>query len=211
VEKYISHIVLMGYRDISTCAKIWKVDSLSREQEVLPGTLLGAIEEYFPGSNVYEIDGKIYSSIIGIPRLDMVRRIVWVEPRTRVQMPSQGSMVYAYVINARDESAFLRIIGSDPRSPIRQSLVGMLHISQARLDPGERSLLDIIRPGDLVYAKILSKSNPYILTLRAPKAGVVLSLCLKCAAFMRYRSGKLSCPRCGFEESRRVSQLYISI
>ncbi len=184
---------------------------MGKEQKVFPGTLLGVIEEYIPGTNTYEIDGKIFSSVVGVPRLDMVRRVVWVEPGSRVQVPAQGSMVYAFAVNVRDEIAMLRIIAQDLKSPYKHAFGGILHISQARLAPSERSLQDIVRLGDLVYAKILSKSNPYILSLKAPKAGVVLSLCPKCVSYLRLRGGKLVCPRCGFEESRRVSQLYISL
>lgn len=184
---------------------------MAGEQEVLPGTLLGVIEEFFPGANAYEIDGKIFSSVVGIPRLDMIRRIVWIEPRSRVQAPSQGSMVYAFVTSVREEIALLRVVAQDLRNPYKQGFGGILHISQARLDPSERSLQDIVRFGDLVYARVLSKSNPYILSLRAPKAGVVLSLCPKCVSYMKPKGGKLVCPRCGFEEGRRISQLYIHL
>ncbi len=184
---------------------------MGEEQQVLPGTLLGVIEEYFPGANVYEVDGRIFSSVVGIPRFDMIRRVVWIEPRSKIQAPAQGSMVYAFTVNVRDEIALLRIIAQDLRSPYKHGFGGILHISQARHDPSERSLQDIVRLGDLVYAKVLSKSNPYILSLKAPKAGVVLSLCPKCVLYMRPRGGRLVCPRCGFEEGRRVSQLYISL
>jgi len=184
---------------------------LNREEDVLPGTLLGVIEEFIPGANVYEIDGKIFSSVIGVPRLDMIKRVAWVEPRSRVQTPTQGSMVYAFVTSVREETAMLRVIAQDLRNPYKHGFGGILHISQARSSPGERNLQEIIRLGDLVYAKVLSKSNPYILSLKAPKAGVVLSLCPKCASYQRLKGGKLVCPRCGFEESRRVSQLYISL
>lgn len=78
---------------------------MANEQWVLPGTMLGVIEEYFPGSNVYELNGWLYSSVIGSPKLDMIRRVVWVEPRNKIQMPTPGSMVYAYVISVRDESS----------------------------------------------------------------------------------------------------------
>lgn len=184
---------------------------MASEQWVLPGTMLGVIEEYFPGSNVYELNGNLYSSVVGSPKLDMVRRVVWVEPRSKIQMPTPGSMVYAYVISVRDESSLLRIIASDLRKPYKQGYAGILHISQARQDPSERSLLDIIRIGDLLYTKVLSRNNPFILSLRAPRAGVVLTMCPKCASYMRPKGGKLVCPRCGFEDSRRISPLYITI
>jgi len=184
---------------------------VSRDQDVLPGVFLGVIEEYSPGSNVYELDGRLYSSVVGVPKLDMVRRVVWVEPRSRLQIPVPGSMVYAYVANVRDESAILRIVAIDLRRPFKQGFGGILHISQARQDPGEKSLADIIRMGDLVYAKVLSKNNPYILSLRAPRAGVVLAICPKCAGYMRARGGRLQCSRCGFEEARRISPMYINI
>jgi exosome complex component CSL4 len=115
------------------------------------------------------------------------------------------------VISVRDESSLLRIIASDLRKPYKQGYAGILHISQARQDPSERSLLDIIRVGDLVYAKVLSRNNPYILSLRVPRAGVVLTMCPKCVSYMRVKGGKLVCPRCGFEDNRRISPLYITI
>ncbi|MDT7888805.1 MAG: exosome complex RNA-binding protein Csl4 [Desulfurococcales archaeon] len=181
------------------------------ERWVFPGTVLGVIEEYFPGSYVYELDGRLYSSVIGVPRLDMVRRVVWIDPVNRVQMPSPGSMVYAYVVSVRDESSLLRIVATDLRRPYKQGYVGILHISQARQDPSERSLSDIIRVGDMVLARVLSKNNPYILSLKVPRAGIVLTMCPKCVSYMRLKGGRLACPRCGFEESRRVSPLYLSI
>jgi len=184
---------------------------VSGEQSVLPGTFLGVIEEYSPGSNVYELDGRLYSSVVGVPKLDVVRRIVWVEPRSRLQVPAPGSMVYAYAFHVRDEAALMRIVAVDLKKPFKHGFAGILHISQARQDPSERSMSDIIRVGDLVYARVLSRNNPYILSLRAPRAGVVLTMCPKCAGYMRARGGRLQCPRCGFEEARRFSPLYINI
>lgn len=172
---------------------------------------MGVIEEFFPGQNVVEADGRLVASVVGILKADLVKRILWIEPLSRVHLPSPGSMVYAYILSLREDLAHARVLGTDLRRLFKHPLPGMIHISQARQDPGEKSMAEILRTGDLVYAKNLSKGSPYILSLRAPRAGVVLSLCPRCASYLKLKGGRLSCPRCGYEESRKISQLYINI
>lgn len=72
-----------------------------------------------------------------------------------------------------------------------------------------QSLLDVVRPGDYVKAKVLNNSIPYQLTLKEPDLGVVEAYCSVCGGLL-YRSGDvLVCSLCGNREKRKTSLSYI--
>ncbi len=177
---------------------------------VLPGTILGVAEEFFPGDNVVESNGYLISTAIGRVRIDAARRVIRVDAFKKLYYPQLGSMVYAIVTSVREDIALLRIIGSRLDNYVSgNQYAGAIHISQSGLGRDIRSLYSVLRFGDIVYAKVISKSNPFILSLKHASAGVVLSFCPRCTNHLAKKKDRLVCTRCGYTESRKVSPKYI--
>ncbi|MEM3941529.1 MAG: RNA-binding protein, partial [Candidatus Bathyarchaeia archaeon] len=73
---------------------------------VLPGDLLGVIEEFIPNSGTYVENGNIYSNIVGMALIDFLNRKVSVYPLTYgARVPRVGSMVVGQVSSVMPQIA----------------------------------------------------------------------------------------------------------
>ncbi|MEM0457917.1 MAG: exosome complex RNA-binding protein Csl4, partial [Sulfolobales archaeon] len=131
-------------------------ENIIRKDLVAPGSVIGVIEEFMPGENIYERDGYLISSIVGSLIIDMKSRIAYVKPSKEIKRITQGSFVYAIVTSTRGEIAMSRILGFSLVNPIRNNLTGILHVSQIPSEIKTRFIEDLIRVGDVIYAKIIS-------------------------------------------------------
>ena len=72
-------------------------------------------------------------------------------------------------------------------------------------------MYDFVKPGDFIRATVLSSAIPYMLSIKRSQDGVVLAYCSVCGSPLYRIPGnpRLACLRCGNEEQRRISPLYI--
>jgi len=175
---------------------------------VVPGEELGVIEEYLPGDNVYVDDGKIRSLIVGIVNRDTIRHVVSVSPIRPSMLITPNSVIYGRVVSIPSERVAVVRITALARNPIvklRNTITGVLPVTQA---VGFRvgSVEELVGVGDVVKAKVLSKTPPYALTIREGDLGVVYSICPRCGSTMRRRGlDRLICPNCGSQSRRKLS------
>jgi len=198
----------------ASSARLPKLEEL-HGLKVTPGDPLCTIEEFMPGEGVYVDDsGVIRAARVGIVELDMVSRRIRV--RLAVQkprLPSKGDQVYAILTSVpREDLALFRIFADERGVPYSGSFSGILHISQAS-DTMIKSMYDVVKPGDIVRATVISSTAPYMLSMKRPQDGVVLANCSICSAPLYKVPGRnvLVCLRCGNVEKRKVSSNYILV
>lgn len=177
---------------------------------VAPGDILGTIEEWMLGENVYEFDGKIISFTVGYVHIDKKERKISVKKIKSVPLvPKKGDIIRAVVNNVRSDFAQLEIFKINGKETYGKRFSSILHVTNARRNRSE-TLHDLIKAGDIVEAKVLNSVVPYQLTIKEPKLGVVLALCVNCRNPLR-RVGReqLFCGKCGLIDRRKISINYM--
>jgi len=179
---------------------------------VLPGDVLCVEEEFMPGSGAYvDEKGFVRAAIVGEPVYDIASRRVSVRPFSRKSLlPKQGDVVVGVVSIVKEDVAIVKVLGFDIHAPFKNSITGLLHISQISESRVE-SIYDAVKLGDLVKAKVINNYVPLLLSIKEPRLGVVLAYCSKCGAVLVKEESNLRCPRCGSVEQRKVSLDYIAI
>ncbi|MFA4646338.1 exosome complex RNA-binding protein Csl4 [Pyrococcus kukulkanii] len=178
---------------------------------VLPGDYLGVIEEYLPGDGVIVEDGNLYSARAGWVKIDKDKIEISLEPASSTPpIPKVGDIVYARVIDVKQQAVLLRMIkieGRDNREIATSKLAG-IHISQVK-DGFVEDLRNEFKIGDIVRAKVITdEKSPIQLTTKDPDLGVVYALCSKCRTPLVRKGNQLVCPKCGNVETRKLSTLY---
>ncbi len=185
------------------------------EVDVLPGDVIGVAEEYLAGRGVYVDDwGRIRASITGRAVIDRINKTVNVVPRKGVKFPELNSEVIGYVTSMRPDLVILDIFGVvslTPRPRWLYETSGLLSggIPIANIaDEFIKDITDYFRLGDVVVARVVSRSHPFTLTTKSPLYGVIHAYCGNCGALMKFKSDRVMvCPRCGRSEKRKVSLL----
>lgn len=176
---------------------------------VIPGEALAVEEEALPILNAYvNGDGYIRTMVVGRPTFDKYKKTLFVRPAPkRDLLLKAGAYVEAQVVGLSEDIAFLRIYLADG---LKVRATGVLHISQAsetRID----TLYDILRPGDVIRARVLKSSMPYQLTIKEPGLGVIESRCAVCGAPLYKAGNSLVCRICDNTENRPVGAGYVFI
>ncbi len=176
---------------------------------VTPGSVVGVIEEFLAGDNIIERNGLLYSTVVGLLEINMRERIASAKPIKKIKILSPGEFVYALVTQTRGDLAMTRIIGRELTNLLPNNTTGLLHISQIPTKTRRSGIEELVRVGDVIYAKVISRSPPYFLSMRSQNASIVVSLCPRCGSFMGRLKETLVCPRCGFSETRSLITRYL--
>jgi exosome complex component CSL4 len=180
---------------------------------VVPGEQLAIIEEFLPAEGVYADDhGLIRASLVGKVLRDLKNKTIKVQKLKRTfEYPKPGMIVKGVITSIRNDIAVVTLVSDINGKKIPTPLTGILHVSQASTGY-VKTLYHAVGLGDLIKAKVLSSENPFQLSIKHPRLGVILSTCSKCGAILRKNGkGKLVCPRCGNIESRKISIDYINL
>lgn len=178
------------------------------EEFVVPGDLLGVAEEFLPGPGTYEIGYQIRAAAVGRVVRDLLNKVVTVELCKTPVMPYSGAVLLAIITEMREDFARAKILAVN-NTTLRYPFTGVLHVTQVVEKTGEvKQMYDYVRIGDVVRAKALNNSPPYLLTVREAKLGVVLAYCSKCGAQLKLLKDKLKCPQCGSTETRKLGHGY---
>lgn len=176
---------------------------------VIPGDFLATSEEYSPGDGTFDRDGNIYSSVVGEVKIDRLRRLISVIPRTKTPpVPRIGSILYGRIVDIKESMVIVEPVlmeGGGDRS-VATANMWVIHISNVKngfvSDLGrEFGYMDIIR------AKVV---DPRMLRLSTvPRdCGVVKAFCPVCKVGLRRKNNALECPRCKRIEIRKLSSEY---
>ena len=175
---------------------------------VVPGDLLGTAEEFVPGHGTYEDHGKIFSALLGRPRINAQERAITVDAVHAVPKVHDDDLVYARVDEVKSAMAICTVVaGSDSKRAVPGAPEGTVHISKAK-DGFTESLSEEFQPGDLLIARVIQSQPTIKLSTAAPELGVLSARCSTCHALLSVGPKELVCPRCGSHERRKTAKGY---
>ena len=187
---------------------------MDKECKVLPGGFIANAEEFMPGSNVFESEGKIYSDCTGIKEEDMGSRIVNVKKTARPIEPIDvGSIIIGTVEKNKEQGSFIKIIKAENNSEersISNSAANLPVFNIANFYVND--IKDMLRIGDIVKAKVV-EITPFsvVLGIKEPELGVVKAFCTKCRSALVHEGRDLKCNSCGSVETRKIASSYFSL
>jgi exosome complex component CSL4 len=175
---------------------------------VLPGERLGVIEEFTPDSGTYEKNGVIYSKIVGRSLLDLQNRRVSVYPVVEgVVVPKVGTVIIGQIGNAQSDNVLVRIFRIGKKK-LSGNFGGILHVSDVS-DRYVDLMSDVVKPGDLVRAKVISAKNQvFHLSTNDKNLGIIYAFCSRDGTLLEQQHYDLKCPKCGNVERRKIAPDY---
>jgi len=175
---------------------------------VVPGERLGVIEEFIPDSGTYEKNGVIYSKIVGRSLLDLQNRRVSVYPVVDgVVIPKVGTVVIGQIGNAQSDNVLVKIFRIGKKK-LSGNFGGILHVSDVS-DRYVDQISDVVKPGDIVRAKVISDKNQvFHLSMNDKGLGVVYGFCSRCGTLLEQHGYDLKCPKDGNVETRKLAPDY---
>ena len=171
---------------------------------VVPGEVVGVIEQYLPGEGTFVEDGQIISCFLG--KLDVQDHKASVFPFKRADLPLKpGSLVIGRVWESeRSQSSVKLFFLWEPlKSRLKSPVLAIMH----KRIPENRGAL----PGDIVMAKVVlnTGSDLFISLARSTKLGVIRAECTKCHKKLNKVGYALICPVCQkVYLDRKISDLY---
>jgi len=176
---------------------------------VVPGDVMGTIEEGGPGEGTYEKEGRVRATLIGQGQLDRENKVFVVKPLAPgLSLPREGEEVIARVVSVQNSLAILEIVKSSDRT-LGGTFTGLLH--HTRAGGGVRSKLKkYMKAGDIVRAKVVYAKNLIHVSTVGSRLGVILGYCSKCGGKLeRKGSGNyLHCVNCDWKEARFTAADY---
>lgn len=182
---------------------------MSDARVVLPGEALCVEEEALPLQGVYtDKHGYIRSLVIGTVLMDKLKKTILVRPVNKRELGLKpGMMVEAVVNSVSDDIAVLNIYNANG---VPVDFSGILHITQVSSEY-VRSMWDVLKPGDIIKARVINSNIPYQVTIKDPGLGVIVARCSVCGEVLYKTGDKLKCPSCGNVESRRIGVGYVYV
>ena len=176
---------------------------------VVPGDRLGVIEEFIPDAGTYVKDGVIYSKIIGRALIDLQNRRVSVYPLVKEELvPKPSSIVVGQIGNAQSDNVLVRIFRLGDKK-LSGEFSGILHVSDVS-DRYVDMMSDVVKPGDIVRAKVISSKNRiFHLSTNDKNLGIIYAFYSRCSTLLEHqRYDELRCPKCGNIEKRKIAPDY---
>ncbi len=176
-----------------------------KDKFVIPGSKIGVIEEFNAGQGAYEIDGVIYSQLIGNARTDKKYRTVTIRPKNTPIYPMEGQEIIGVVEVVQEKLAVINIIKIG-NSVLSKPFTAFLHISAAS-PRYAKNMREICKPMDKIKAKIISISGGIIRLMTSDNnLGVLKTYCSNCGYSLSPKRTVLKCERCKNIEKRKLAR-----
>ena len=178
-------------------------------KRVLPGDPVAFAEEYIAGEGTYEDkDGRVYASAVGQLEVDEAEKVVKVRPENPPIVLVEGDVVIARITDVKPAMAICTIVSQEgKRREVSSETLAAVHVSKIASSYVEDAG-DLLRPGDLVRAKVIQALPSVQLTTSGPHFGALHSLCSLCREPLDKKGDKLYCTRCERTEVRKTSDDY---
>jgi len=176
---------------------------------VVPGERLGVIEEFIPDSGTYVKDGVIFSKVVGRELVDLQNRRVSVYPLIKDDLvPKASSIIVGQIGNAQSDNVLVKIFKLNNKK-LSGEFSGILHVSDVS-DRYVDMMSDVVKPGDIVRAKVISSKNRiFHLSTNDKNLGIMYAFCSRCGNLLDHqRYDELRCPKCGNIEKRKIAPDY---
>lgn len=177
---------------------------------VLPGDVLAYAVEHAPGEGAHEDGEHVCASWTGILDRSDEDRTVSVRPivSTPVEV-REGDEVLIYIQRTRSSMAIgevMAIFGKEDRA-VSGEAEATIHISKISDDYVEE-ISDAYKVGDIIKARIISHDPSIQATTVGDEYGVIRAYCGRCRAPTEVKGQGMQCPRCEYNERRKLSKDY---
>ncbi len=177
-------------------------------RRVLPGDEVAIAEEYMSGEGTYEADGKIYASAVGELDLDPRDKLAKVLLDNPPIVLTEGDIVIADVTDVKPAMAICTILAQEGNDrSVSSETLASVHVSKISSSYVEDAG-DLLRPGDLIRAKVIQADPSVQLTTSGPHMGVIRALCRRCRSPLEKKGKGLYCERCDSNEDRKLADDY---
>ncbi len=173
---------------------------------VLPGDEIGIAEEYLPGRNVADQDGKLMSLAFGNVFRDERRLVLSVRTTKEKHRARTGDIVYGQVVKDDRGTQTVRVGAFEDRSGMLYEIDMTGLIRQPRGHNPDSA--PIIKIGDYIRAKITRDGDYYDLGIMSPNLGVIIAFCSLCRTKLMRDQAVLKCPNCDHVERRKIASDY---
>ncbi|MCE8426205.1 MAG: exosome complex RNA-binding protein Csl4 [Candidatus Methanoperedens sp.] len=180
-----------------------------KEKFILPGELIGTLEEFVAKSGTFVDKGNIYSAATGIIKTNAKDRSISVTPVTKIPPHLVvGDIVIGQVTDVKDSVALVEIAGIKGKGEreIVNAEQAAIHVSNVK-DAYVKELYYEFAPFDIVKAKVLDLGNMRLSTVNKD-LGVMKAFCGNCRTVLKKEENKLKCPKCKRIETRKIAQDY---
>lgn len=177
---------------------------------VVPGEPLAVEEEALPVAGAYTSrDGYVRAMIAGSATLDKYRKVLYVKAAVKRELLLRpGALVEGVVVSVSSDVAVVKLYGVDN---VKINATGLLHVSQIASECVV-DIHDYVRPSDVIKAKVLNSTLPYLVSIKEPITGVILAYCSNCGNVLYLHSaGYLKCKNCGRQEKRKIAVGYLYV
>mmetsp|Transcript_10078 Transcript_10078/g.11468 ORF Transcript_10078/g.11468 Transcript_10078/m.11468 type:complete len:196 (-) Transcript_10078:181-768(-) len=158
------------------------VEAKDEEAIVTPGQQLGETSTHAAGQGVYELNGCIFSSVVGVREIKQPKEgakavISVLQEKSPSVVPETGDIVTGRVtrVNSRLASVKIVTVGSHL---VREPFTGTIRKHDVRqFDVDAVEIYKSFRPGDVVRAQVISlgDTRSYYLTTAKNEFGVILA------------------------------------
>lgn len=173
---------------------------------VLPGDMLANAEEFLPGANTIEENGKLYSLKIGTLNKDEKSLVMSISPVKRKIEPGPNDTVYGQVVKG-DKGRFVIRVGAF--KPGRQNKVFKTNMDTTlKIEMGRGDKYSPVRVGDYLRGHLFRSRYGLDINISGRDGGVVLARCHKCRQELILSGNALKCENCGAVETRKLAGDY---
>ncbi|CAD2088189.1 exosome complex component CSL4, putative [Plasmodium vinckei lentum] len=149
---------------------------------VLPGEVVGSLNNYISGNNTYILKNEIRSTILGKKNISINnenKQIISVDViKDYVPLPQVGDLVICKVYRVTFNMIYCNIMLTNNK-PLKNSLKGYINKSDIHIYEGDLGdNFDCFKQGDIIKAKVLSigQHSSYKLSTVGSDLGVIIAL-----------------------------------
>ena len=182
---------------------------------VIPGSVIGALEEYEPDYGCVGDRGNIIAVISGRVGISRDDRKITVLPASGVpNVIRDGDIVIGVVTDLRESSARIEIAATE-KSPDREIVNnGNAEVYISNVKNGfTKEISDEFAPTDIIRARVINSSKIGLSTVD-DDLGVIKAYCTGCRTALELsgsvdpNGSVLKCPECGRTETRKAASTY---
>lgn len=186
--------------------------------KVAPGDKLCASKLYNPGKGCYVRGASVYACAVGTVKFTESKdgkgeaSVTLEEGRQYASslVLNVGDKVLAKVNRIQVNMANIEIVAAEGIGTLREHHSGIIRKEDIRVAATEEvNIYDSFRPGDIVWAKVISlgDSRKYILSTAENDLGVIRAVCASSGEIMAPISWKeMQCPKTGVKEPRKCAK-----
>mmetsp|Transcript_14853 Transcript_14853/g.27920 ORF Transcript_14853/g.27920 Transcript_14853/m.27920 type:complete len:205 (-) Transcript_14853:82-696(-) len=185
---------------------------------VAPGDKIGSRKPLVAGKGCYERGQYVYSCALGKLKLSSlqngsVEASICLEDGRQYassQVLTIGHKVLGRVIRITNNNATVEIVAAEEIGNLREHHSGIIRKEDVRVSATEEvQIYESFRPGDIVYAKVISlgDSRRYFLSTAENDLGVTRAVCSSSGEVMVPVSWKeMQCPKTQIKEPRKCAK-----